>query len=261
MLHRYLRRCPTRLVGGKLRLFSASTGDATGDTTNRAGSTASMAEVKQALAKAALKQVPQHGWTQDAITAAVLEDPKMTISMSGLLTPTELVHWLMDDFNRQLREDPEKSEWSTFQKIKWRLEQVIPLAQSGQWHHGMAMGLSTPVTTRSQLHEFVELVAPTESSTMYQTALGGIFVASELHLLTDTSPEYRETWKFLEARLDELENGEFVNLSGGAASIPMAATTAVAASLFEGLTSLILPSSSTKIPGTSPSDYKSKETK
>jgi ubiquinone biosynthesis protein COQ9 len=217
-----------------------------------------MADQKRELAKAALQQVPQYGWTQDAITAAVLEHPNMTISMSGLLTPSELVHWLMDDFNRQLRDDPEKSEWSVFEKIKWRLEQVVPLAQSGQWHQGMALGLTTPLTIRSQLHEFIELVAPPGSSMMYQTTLGGIFVASELHLLTDSSPEYEQTWKFLESRLEELEQGQFVNLSGDGASIPMAATSAIASSLFEGLSSLILPSSSVGVPGASPSDYKSK---
>jgi ubiquinone biosynthesis protein COQ9 len=217
-----------------------------------------MADQKRELAKAALKQVPQYGWTQDAITAAVLEHPSMTISMSGLFTPSELVHWLMDDFNRQLRDDPEKAKWSVFDKIKWRLEQVVPLVQSGQWHQGMALGLSTPLTTRSQLHEFVELVAPPGSSMTYQTTLGGIFVASELHLLTDSSPKYEQTWEFLESRLDELDQGQFVNLSSGGAGIPMAATSAVASSLFEGLCSLILPSSPAGVPGSNPSDYKSK---
>jgi len=223
-----------------------------------------MAEQKQALARAALKQVPKYGWTQHAITAAIMEDPhnKLPLSMSGMFTPTELVQWLMDDFNRQMREDPELKKRSVFEKLKWRLTQVIPLAQSGQWHHGMAMGLSTPLTTRSQLHEFVGLVAPPGSSTMYQTALGGIFVASELHLLTDSSPDFEETWKFLEARLDELEQGQIVNLSV-ASSIPMAATTAVASSLLEGLISLLLPAtmSSKNVPGTNPSDYKSNDRK
>lgn len=237
-------------------LSTSVNGDASTDG-NANPSTTSMADLKRTLAKAALAKVPQYGWTQDAVTAAVMENPSMSLSMSGLLTPSELVHWLMDDFNQQLRKDPEKAEWTVYQKIQWRLEQVIPLAKSSQWHTGMALGLSTPFTTQSQLHEFVDLVAPVGSSTMYKTALGGVFVASELHLLADSSPEYQDTWTFLETRLEELERGEFVTLLGSTgSSLPLAASTAVAASLFEGLASLVTPASAmNNIPGTKPSDY------
>eukprot|EP00934_Nitzschia_sp_Nitz4_P007447 Nitzschia sp. Nitz4//scaffold183_size43938//26709//27473//NITZ4_007271-RA/size43938-processed-gene-0.6-mRNA-1//1//CDS//3329539617//7437//frame0 len=243
------RQVAKRLVAQQIRTLSSSAGDASGSK----GKT--MADQKRALARAALQKVPQYGWTQDAVTAAVLEN-KLSLSMSGMLTPAELVHWLMDDFNQQLKEDPEKKDWSVFQKIQWRLEQVIPLAQNAQWHKGMAMGLSTPFTTREQLHEFVELVAPAGSSTMYKTGLGGVFVASELHLLADSSPEYQDTWAFLQTRLDELERGQFVNFLGDkSASLPLVATTAVASSLMEGLASLVLPASVMKAPGTNPSDY------
>jgi ubiquinone biosynthesis protein COQ9 len=214
-----------------------------------------MADHKRKLAQAALKQVPHHGWTQDAITAAVLEHPNMSISMAGMLTPSELVNWLMDSFNEELREKAE--EWTVFEKIQWRLQQVAPLVQSGQWHKAMAMGLSTPVTTRSQLHEFVEIIAPPNSTIIYKTALGGIFVATELHLLTDSSPDYLETWKFLQLRLDELERGEFANLFDSS-SIPMAATSAVATSLFEGISSLLAPPGSNTT-GTKARDYTFKE--
>ena len=254
MLSQQMQRVSRRVFRGKLRSFSASAADTT-------SGARTMDDQKRELAQAALKQVPQHGWTQDAITAAVLEHPNMTISMAGLFTPSELVHWLMDDFNRQLREDPVMSkEWSVVEKIKWRLEQVAPLAQSGQWHKGMALGLTTPLVTRCQLHEFIELVSPPGSSMMYQTTLGGIFLASELHLLTDSSPGYEQTWSFLEARIEELDKGDFVNLSGAAASLPLAATSAVAFSLFEGLSSMILPSSMYGVPGASPSDYTVKGT-
>lgn len=213
-----------------------------------------MPSLKIALARAALKKVPQHGWTQDAITAAVMEDPKMTLSMSGMLTASELVEWLMNDFNQQLRQDQEKANWTVFEKLQWRLEQVIPLVESGRWHEGMAMGLSNPLTTREQLHEFIELVAPAGSTTIYQTGLGSIFVATELHLLADSSPGYSDTWHFLQLRLDELEKGQFVNILDGS-SIPLAATTAVASSLVDGISSLIMPTSPYSTPGTKPSDY------
>lgn len=226
------------------QLSSASAPSASDDT---------MADYKLKIARAALKQVPTHGWTQDAITAAVLEHPNMSISMSGMLNPSELVNWLMNSFNEELRE---KTEWAVFEKIQWRLQQVAPLVQTGQWHTGMAMGLSTPMTTHSQLHEFVELIAPPNSTAMYKTALGGVFVASELHLLTDSSPDYEETWKFLQLRLDELEQGQFASLCSN--SIPLGATTAVATSLFEGISSLLAPPASNPV-GTKASDYTRKK--
>lgn len=237
-----------------------------------------MINVKNTLARAALKQVPRHGWTQDAIAAAASEDPKLSISMSGMLSPSELVGWFMDDMNQHLRtkkNDDDKSndnENRQFKAIQWRLQQVLPFVESGQWHKGMAMGLSTPLATQSQLHEFIELISPdnNNSSTAYHTALGAIFVATELHLLADSSPNHADTWSFLQSRLDELEHHQkefggnvdptqfLLQLASSAPvpslsslvsmtnSIPVAAGVAVAQSLVEGAASLVFPQSSSR---------------
>ena len=224
------------------------------DNTN-SNNTSSMANQKRLLANAALKKIPHHGWTQDAITAAVIDHPQMSISMSGLLTPTELVNWLMDDWNEQIKQKMQNDEdISPFDAIQWRLEQVIPLVQSGKWQQGMALGLSTPMTTQSQLHEFVEIIAPSNSSTMYKTGLGGVFVSTELFLLADTSVNYQETWSFLRQRLQELNDGKFVNIFDNG-SIPMAAGTAIASSLMEGVASILMPTAASPS-GTMASDYK-----
>ncbi len=242
-----------------------------------------MIQFKERLAKGALKQVAKHGWTQAAITAAAVEDTKLSISMSGMLSPTELLHWFMDDMNRQLRlrrnermNDTTASSAtasSVFDAVQWRLQQVIPLVESGQWHKGMAMGLSTPLTTRAQLHEFIEIVSPPDSSIEYQTALGAIFVATELHLLTDSSTNYQDTWSFLERRLDELEKhkdnpslllasisplSSMLSNNKIDSTIPLVAGMAVASSLVEGVMSLVMPNSVTNaVRGTKPSDYNS----
>jgi len=234
---------------------------------------------KTRLARAALKQVPRYGWTKDAIAIAASQDPKLSISMSGMFSPSELVGWFMDDMNRQLR-NTSKSKINCnnnnnnndnnqqFESIKWRLEQVLPFVESGQWHKGMAMGLATPTTTRSQLHEFIVLISPENSGATYQTALGAIFVATELHLLTDSSPNYSETWSFLKDRLNELEDDgknvdparfllklasstpvpSLASLGTMTNSIPVVAGVAVAQSLLEGAASLVLPQSFRVLP-------------
>lgn len=295
-------RIPLRLSKTRRALprstFQPATFDQTTNfsTTTNTSNSNSMEGAKIRLAKAALEQVPKHGWTRDAIAAAASEDPKLSISMSGMLSPSELVNWFMDDMNEQLRTKQEKGNNSQFSAIQWRLQQVLPFVESGQWHKGMAMGLSTPLTTQSQLHEFIELISPPNSSQAYHTALGAIFVVTELHLLTDDSPKYAETWSFLQNRLDELDAHvkdfgdvdparflgqlassapvpSLTSLANMTNSIPVVAGLAVAQSLVEGAASLVFPSSSplSSLPkmtnepnamaGTKASDYKSPSSK
>eukprot|EP00980_Cylindrotheca_fusiformis_P016573 scaffold4968_cov127-Cylindrotheca_fusiformis.AAC.4 len=293
---------------------SATTGnsDSTTNTTNTTNTTTTtktttMEDRKRLLAKAALKQVPRHGWTQDAITAAIMQDKQFSISMSGLLTPTELVNWCMDEWNQQLvLQKKERGGMLTpYDAIQWRLQQVIPFLQQPQqqqsqqsqqqsldnnnnnndnadtsqkrWQEAMAIGLlSSPMTTRNQLHEFIEIIAPPNSSILYKTGLGVVFVSTELFLLADDSENYQETWDFLRVRLQELNEGNFMSVMGSSSSgtssgnttsdgtFPLAATTAIASSLLEGVASVILPTSFTsnknKSTGTKASDYTTKST-
>jgi ubiquinone biosynthesis protein COQ9 len=251
-----------------LSAFSSFSTTTANDTSN------DMNQMKTRLAQAAMKQVPTHGWTKEAITAAAVQDTKLSISMSGMLTPIDLVHWFMDDMNRQLREKNQGDSQDTsdknkiFKAIQWRLQQVVPLVQCGQWHKGMALGISTPLTTKAQLHEFIEIISPPDASTEFQAALGAIFVATELHLLSDSSHDYQDTWSFLQQRLDDLEQYKdsnpgqlmmaiFPSSNPLDISIPLMASMAVASSLMEGAASLLMPSSARSVVGTKPSDYSS----
>lgn len=265
----------TRIINNSINIKATTTNTRNSSTsTNGSMKSNSMDATKTALARAALEQVPKHGWTQDAITAAASRDPKLSISMSGMLSASELVGWFMDDMNHELRAKKRENDNTSsntsdadaqFEAIRWRLEQVLPFVESGQWHRGMAMGLSTPLETRSRLHEFIELVAPPGAGPAHHTALGAIFVATELHLLTDGDSGYEATWSFLRERLDELEshrrqNGGAVDpagfvvklaasvpvpslssLANATNSIPVVAGLAVAQSLVEGAASLVFP--------------------
>lgn len=299
-------------VSSSIRSLSNSSPSVTGkvedDAIKNSGRNYCINSVENKLAKAAVKHVPRYGWTQDAVTAAAMEDPKLSISMAGMLTPMDLVSWLMDDMNHQLRRRKEENRFETnaklddnyvnneeemaqqqstvrndvdhvFDDIQWRLQQVIPLVESGQWHRGMAMGLSTPVRTQSQLHEFLEIIAPKNSSTAYHAALGAIFVSTELFFLTDKSLNYTETWSFLRNRLDELDRYQndsrqpitlndplsflLNNVPKSSDSVTITASMAVGQSLMEGAASLFLPESFRFMQqqhfhhGTNPRDYES----
>ncbi|VEU41348.1 unnamed protein product [Pseudo-nitzschia multistriata] len=257
---------------------SSSKSNTTGNNKSNRGPSDSMEQARTRLARSALERVPRHGWTKEAIAVAASEDPKLSLSMSGMLSPSDLVGWFLDDLNRELRERKREEgdgsssggEGEPFDSIRWRLEKVLPFVESGRWHTGMAVGLSTPLETRSRLHEFIELATPPRhaGNTAYQAALGAIFLATELHLLSDASPGKASTWSFLGDRLEELERGLPEGKSPGLSdlpgvlaslaasapappspealanatnSIPVVAGLAVARSLVEGAASLVLP--------------------
>jgi ubiquinone biosynthesis protein COQ9 len=116
--------------------------------------------------------------------------------------------------------------------FKLRLEYSKHFIEQSRWHEGMALGVSSPEqvwTTTEQLKEIVNIIVDacsdatmpsqqdhdssnTESHYHHQPrilndleriALGGIYVATELHMLTDTSPDYQDSWDFLKQRMNE----------------------------------------------------------
>ena len=238
------------------------------------------------LLQASLKQVPHYGWTQQAITAAVMEQPQFTISMAGMIEPYELVEFVMEDWNTQLQakiqqqQQEQQHPMTEYEAIKFRLSLTIPLIQCGRWHEAMAIGLlQNPTKTQAQLHRIMTLIAPPHASMTYQVGLGTIYVATELHLLTDPSPDYQATWNFLQQRLQELDQPWMAmttttttaattastrpfhgtTSSSSLMDLPMTATNAVAMSLWEGMNSLLFPpTSSNAVAGTKSTDYQNK---
>jgi rpsU-divergently transcribed protein len=102
--------------------------------------------------------------------------------------------------------------------------------EQSRWHEGMALGVSSSDqawTTTEQIKEIVNIavdacsaVMPEQSSDsnmesqyhqprivsdLERLTLGGIYVATELHMLTDTSPGYQDSWDFLRQRMNEWE--------------------------------------------------------
>ena len=106
--------------------------------------------------------------------------------------------------------------------IQYRLEMTIPYVKSNRWSEGMALG-ATPynaMSTASHLGELVSIMedalsmvndGKTQSqmtqklNPLERTGIGAVYVATELHLLADTSPGYTDTWNFLNDRINELD--------------------------------------------------------
>jgi hypothetical protein len=145
--------------------------------------------------------------------------------------------------------------------IRTRLGYMRPFLESGTWSAAMAMG-AHPIhaaDTAGQLSDLLAVVAghclppgtDTGSLTFQaqQASLGAIYVATELHILTDSYP-YLDSWDFLHQRIAEWE--ALWGGSGAEGSTPslspsdaLAIAWTVSAAVASGIHSVLLPHAAT----------------
>lgn len=219
---------------------------------------------QRSLLRAALDQVPEHGWTQDAVAAAV-SSRTISIATTGLVqAPYDLIAFCMDDWNDRLRrtlmERANTDErWNSLSLVdrlhfafQTRLEFQKELIQANRWHEAIAVGArpENVYTTSEKLQEMVETVCSSscEEDALGQLekfSLGAIYVAAEMHMVSKESDSEEETWDFLHQQLvhwDMLRNtaSPLAALPASAATVAYVSLT-LAGSLTSGLASLLLP--------------------
>lgn len=235
--------------------------DWSGDRSEGASSsTRSFDERRIAILDAALTQVHEHGWTEDAIAAGVLTAGCPLASIGSVSNgPADLVSHFMSKCNDTLRSELEKlvPSWDADDTpvarrielaIRTRLEMVEPYVKSGRWHEAMAIGakpLSNATVTASQLSELVGIIVDATGRTMgpvERAAICGTYATTELHMLADDSEGFEDTWSFLGSRINELElMARTNNIQSVMRGDTVVAATAVAASLGGGVLSLAQP--------------------
>ena len=171
----------------------------------------------------------------------------------------------MEDCNvrlsKAMTDNPDLEKMTHAQIIEWgirtRLEMNTAFVRSKRWHEGMALG-AMPVNmleTANHLEKMVGIIADamiqkskpstineTKSlSTVERGAIGAAYVATELHLLSDESEGYQDTWRFLNQRVKELELAAQSDFSAIPSSDMMVAGAAVATSLGGAVVSLVAP--------------------
>mmetsp|Transcript_2447 Transcript_2447/g.3254 ORF Transcript_2447/g.3254 Transcript_2447/m.3254 type:complete len:379 (+) Transcript_2447:214-1350(+) len=233
------------------------------------------------ILNASLNHVHQHGWTEEAIAQGVLSS-KYPPTYIGMLNdnynkPSDLINFFMEQCNAELKAHLMQKQNDFITKgttheeflkyaIQYRLEMVVPFAQSQRWHEGMALG-ATPYnapTTASLLDALVSILeeammklppsgssstSPSSLNPLERSAIGAVYITTELHLLADTSTNYKDTWSFLYNRIHELNYmavqkhgsslGDYTSQQNLQNSI--IAATAVATSLGGAVISLINP--------------------
>lgn len=234
----------------------------------RFATTASRSSPRETIFVAALPHVHEHGWTEQALAQGVLTS-NLPPSYIGLVEDkkSDLINFFMDDCNKKLakefetlRTNDDFRKMTHSQVIEWgirkRLEMNTPYVRSQRWHEGMAVGAmpANALETATYLETMVKVI---EENMMFSSsksvgplergAICAVYIATELHLLSDNSGSYMDTWKFLNQRVRELEMVAESNFSGMPSSDTFVAGTAIASSLAGGVVSLFAPAATSGI--------------
>ncbi|KAJ2712466.1 Ubiquinone biosynthesis protein coq9, mitochondrial [Coemansia spiralis] len=175
------------------------------------------AAVRELLDRALIK-VDEHGWTQQAIAAAAEETgfPPMAYSLGR---PVDLVGHFMDralDTTCCEAEDQLHELDSAADKLRLlcriRLRQTRPIVR--RWPEAaalLAQPQNVPLAMRqldalsSQLWYLAGDTSTRGDWYLKRSALAAAYVASELYMCEDRSPDYRATWAFLDRRIEGVQ--------------------------------------------------------
>jgi len=179
-------------------------------------------DMQQKVLSTALTLVKQLGWTKNALeTAATQLGLSPAIAGSFPRGPVHLVEAFNTNCNKELRKilsdrKEELKEMDVKKKlallVQLRLEMLTEYLES--WPDALALQahpseVSYSLQNYGTIADIIWRAVGDESTDFSwytkRAALSGIYIASELALLTDKSEGYTETWKFLEKRLSEMD--------------------------------------------------------
>ncbi|ESO11212.1 hypothetical protein HELRODRAFT_91619, partial [Helobdella robusta] len=171
--------------------------------------------LKYNLLHHSLKHVIKHGWSKEAISLGA-SDCQMSPMAHGLLKNGEFI--LVDHFyksaNEELRDYLQQRNKKLYvdlslivYALKFRLQLITPYIHV--WPEAMAL-MSRPFNASRSVRNLAEMLddvwwyagdVSTDFSWYTKRAtLACIYKSSELSLITDRSPNFEETWMFMERR-------------------------------------------------------------
>lgn len=180
------------------------------------------------ILNAALEFVPRHGWSVEAIASGA-ESLGLSSASSGMFTngAGDLVLHFIAQCNSQLTDtlaeehkqiqlgQSERKKTADFLRdaVETRLRMYIPYIES--WPQAMSI-LLLPHNIPDSLKHLSNLVddiwyyAGDRSTDMNwytkRAALTGIYNTTELVMLQDSSPDFKDTWTFLDNRIQDVVN-------------------------------------------------------
>ncbi|CAK9328168.1 unnamed protein product [Citrullus colocynthis] len=176
-------------------------------------------EEQARVLQAALSHVVKLGWTEAAMIAGA-RDIGMSPSIVGSFArkEAELVEFFMDDCLQRLIDLTEAGEGlknlilreRIYKLVRARLEMQAPFIS--KWAQALSIqaqpaNLATSFKQRAMLVDEIWHAAGGDASDIdwyvNRTILGGIYSATEIYMLTDSSPDFQDTWTFLDNRLKD----------------------------------------------------------
>ncbi|KAI8519876.1 Ubiquinone biosynthesis protein coq9, mitochondrial [Branchiostoma belcheri] len=184
-------------------------------------------EVKQRLLDAALEFVPSHGWTVEALAEAAQTEGLPSVS-HGMFPRGggDLALHFVGVCNAQLAEQMaqetlqveeghvERRHTREFLRdaMETRLRMIVPYVDN--WPQAMSL-LAQPNCAPDSLKLLSSLVddmwyhAGDRSADFNwytkRVTLAGVYTSAQLVLVRDQSPDFQDTWQFIDSRLDNLE--------------------------------------------------------
>lgn len=174
-------------------------------------------DIRHKLFECAMKHVPMHGFTPQAIAVAAKElQYSPAVVALGEMGNYSLIHHFVEQCNSTMvdqclsvpLQDMNVNE-RFFHIIKTRLSLYLPYIS--HWPHALATG-GLPQHARYAVRDVAEiaddichLAGDRSSDSSYysrRAVVAGIYVCTELHMIHDRSNNYDETWRFLQRRLD-----------------------------------------------------------
>lgn len=177
-------------------------------------------EEQSHVLRAALRHVVRLGWSEDALIAGAKE-AGVSPAIIGSFPRKEatLVEFFMDDCLQRLIDIIDGSEdlrnrmhsERISKLVRIRLEMQAPYIS--KWPQALSiqaqpMNVPTSFKQRAMLvdeiwHASGDLASDVDWY-LKRTALGGIYSATEIYMLTDNSPDFRDTWVFLDNRIKDV---------------------------------------------------------
>ncbi|KND03526.1 rpsU-divergently transcribed protein [Spizellomyces punctatus DAOM BR117] len=171
------------------------------------------------ILEASLKHVPQHGWTVQALGAGA-SDLGYPSVLHGLFPRggVDLIDYFLKKSKREMKAEMEKLDLESMKiTAKIRTACITRLKLTGpyisRWPEALAL-MGQPQNVPMSLGNLGELVddmwylAGDRSVDMNwyskRTLLAGVYTSTELYMTQDRSPDFEETWKFLDRRLQDV---------------------------------------------------------